>query len=71
METTEDLALSISSVSRKASPFGNFSIENEWLKGKGKIYLSSAWELRAKVLQENHDSCAGLSDFDKIVYLAR
>ena len=72
MENSEDLAPSTCSFTRKASPFANFSVENGWLKWKGKIYVPSARKLRAKVLQENHDSpCAGYLGFDKIVQLVR
>ena len=72
MENSEDLAPCTSSFTRKASPFANISVENGWLKRKGKIYVPSAWELRAKVLQENHDSpCAGHLGFDKIIQLVR
>ena len=47
-------------------------MENGWLKGKCKIYVSSAQELSAKVLQENHDSpCVEHLGFDKIVQLVR
>ena len=68
MENIEDLAPSTSSFTRKASWFANFLVENGWLKQKGKIYVPRAWELRAKVLQENHDSsCARYLGFDKIV----
>ena len=57
---SEDLAASTSSNTRQASPFAKFSVENGWLKRKGKVYVPCARELRAKVLHENHDSpCAG------------
>ena len=72
MENSEELAPSTSSFIRKASPFANFSVENGWLKWKGKIYVPIARELRAKVLQENHNSpCAGHLGFCKRVHLAR
>ena len=72
MENSEDLAPSTSPFIRKASPFANFSVENGWLKRTGKIYVPSARELRAKVLQENHDSpYVGHLGFDKTVQLVR
>ena len=72
MENSKNLAPSTSSFTRKASQFANFSVENGWLKGKGKIYVPSARELCAKVLQENHKSpCVGHLGFDKIVQLVR
>ena len=71
-----DSAESISFVSplhTHASSFNKFSVENGWVKRKGKIYVPSARDLRRKVLlQENHDSpCASHPGQDKIVQLVR
>lgn len=72
MNNDEDLASSTSSLHRISSPYANFSVENGWLKRKGKLYVPCARELRAKVLQENHDSpCAGHPGQDKTGQLVR
>ena len=72
MDTSEDFAMSTSSLTHSSSPYANFSVENGWLKRKGKIYVPCARELRIKVLQENHDSpCAGHPGQDKTVQLVR
>ncbi|MCO5555871.1 hypothetical protein L7F22_009416 [Adiantum nelumboides] len=68
-----DESVSSASSSRPiSSPFAKFSVENGWVKRKGKIYVPCAQELRTRVLQENHDSpCAGHPGQDKTVQLVR
>ncbi|MCO5605236.1 hypothetical protein L7F22_059416 [Adiantum nelumboides] len=46
---SDESALSASSSRRTASPFAKFSVENGWIKRKGKIYVPSAQELRTKI----------------------
>ena len=55
-----------------ASSFKNFSVENGFLKRKGKICVPSARELRKKVMPDSHDApCARHPGVDKTTQLVR
>ena len=58
--------------SNKSSSFSSFSIENRFIKWKAKICVPCAWELRKKVMHDNHDvPCVEHLGSDKTFQLVR
>ncbi|KAH7423824.1 hypothetical protein KP509_12G075800 [Ceratopteris richardii] len=65
-------AVSSSTKANKSIPYSNFSQESGIVKRKGKVCVQNFWDLRKKVMHDNHDvPCARHHGVDKTIQLVR